>query len=310
VAVSTEVLRVISPLAVDAALQSIADLERSGSERLKQSELALQQARYQEAYARRQYDAIDPDNRLVAAELERRWNDRLADVARREEEVQHLQKEQPRVLLNDERAGLLALADDLPRLWNDPAASNEVRKRILRAVIKEIIVTVDTDKLHLVLHWQGGEHTRLEVKKNRTGQNRLKTAIETVQLVSELARVVPDHTMVRILNRLGIRSARGQTWTQSRIANFRNSRHIAVYREGERAQRRELILHEAASRLGVSNMTVVRLIRNGILPGKQVCSGAPYVIRENDLDLPAVRHAVEHGRPVSPGLRQESLSFQ
>jgi excisionase family DNA binding protein len=309
-AVATEVLRAISPLGIKAALQLIADRERAGAERLRQSELALEQARYEVTHARRQYDAVDPDNRLVAGELERRWNERLAVVARIEEQLQSLQNEPPRALRDDERATLLALADDLPRLWNHPAASSETRKRILRAVLKEIIVTVEADRLCLVLHWQGGDHTRLEVAKNRTGQNRWKTDVETVQLVCELARMLPDHSISPVLNRLGIRSAKGQSWTQLRVRNFRGAHQIAVYREGERAERHELILHEAASRLGVSRMTVVRLIRDGVLPARQVCVGAPYVIREDDLDRPAVRRALVNGRAVSPDPRQESLSFQ
>ena len=308
--VSAEVLRAISPLAIDAALQLIADREQASDERLRQSELALQQARYEVTHARRQYDAVDPDNRLVASELERRWNECLGAVVRLEEQIESLQNEQPAALRDDERAALLALADDLPRLWNHPAAASEIRKRILRAVLKEIIVTVAADRLHVVLHWQGGDHTRLEVAKNRTGQNRWKTDVETVQLVRELARILPDHSIAPLLNRLGIRSAKGQSWTQLRVRNFRAAHRIAVYREGERAARHELILSEAASRLGVHRMTVIRLIRDGLLPARQPCVGAPYVIREDDLDRPAVRHALATGRPVSPDRRQESLSFQ
>jgi excisionase family DNA binding protein len=92
--------------------------------------------------------------------------------------------------------------------------------------------------------------------------------------------------------------------------NFRGAHQIAVYREGERAERRELILHEAASRLGINKMTVIRLIRDGILPGRQICAGAPYVIREEDLDRPAVRRAIRNGRAVSPDARQGNLPFQ
>ena len=309
-AVSAEVLGKISPLAIDAALQLIADRERAGAERRRQSELALQQARYEETHARRQYDAIDPDNRLVAGELERRWNDRLAAVARLEEQIRNLQNEQPRALHDDERATLLELADDLPQVWNHPAASNETRKRILRAVLEEIVVTVQADRLHLVLHWQGGDHTQLEVAKNRTGQNRWKTDIETVQLVRELARILPDHSIAPLLNRLRIRSAKGQSWTQLRVRNFRSVHQIAVYRDGERAQRHELVLHEAASRLGVHKMTVVRLIRDRLLPAKQACVGAPYVIREDDLGRPVVQRVLATGRAVSSDPQQESLSFQ
>jgi excisionase family DNA binding protein len=94
------------------------------------------------------------------------------------------------------------------------------------------------------------------------------------------------------------------------VRNFRCEHRIAIHREGERAERRELILHEAASRLGVSKMTVIRLIRDGLLPARQICVGAPYVIREDDLDRPAVRGAIENGRAVSPDPRQQTLSFQ
>ena len=309
-AVSAEALRAISPLAIEAALQLIADRKRADAERRRQSELALEQARYEASHARRQYDAVDPDNRLVAGELERRWNECLAAVARLEEQIRSLQDKQPSALGDDERARLLALADDLPQLWNHPAASAETRKRILRAVLNEIIVTVTADRLHLVLHWQGGDHTRLEVVKNRVGQNRWKTAVATEQLVRELARVLPDHSIAPVLNRLGIRSAKGHSWTQLRVRNFRGTHQITVHREGERAERHELILHEAASRLGVHKMTVIRLIRDGLLPARQVCAGAPYVICEEDLDRPAVRHALTNGRAVSPDPRQKSLSFQ
>jgi excisionase family DNA binding protein len=309
-AVSAEVLRAISPLALEAALQVISGRKQDGSERLRQSELALDQARYEAAHARRQYDVVDPDNRLVAGELERRWNDCLAAVARLEDQTRSLRSEQPSAIGDDESMTLMALASDLPALWNDATASIETRKRILRAVLKEIIVTVETGRLHLVLHWQGGDHTRLEVLKNRSGQNRFKTDVATEQLVRELARLLPDHSIAPVLNRLGIRSARGQTWTQLRVRNFRSTHHIPVYREGERAERRELVLHEAANRLGVSKMTVVRLIRDGLLPARQVCARAPYVIREDDLTRPTIRQAIARGRPISADLRQESLSFQ
>jgi excisionase family DNA binding protein len=233
-----------------------------------------------------------------------------AVVARLEEEIRNGRTEQPAALGDGERAALLALTDDLPRLWNHPAASAETRKRILRAVLKEIIVSVEPDRLHLTLHWQGGDHTRLEVVKNRAGQHRWKTDAATEQLIRELARMLPDQSIASVLNRLGIRSAKGHTWTQLRVRNFRCEHQIAIYREGERAERRELILHEAASRLGVSKMTIVRLIRDGLLPARQICVGAPYVIQEDDLDLPAVRRAIENGRAVSIDTRQETLSFQ
>ena len=100
-----------------------------------------------------------------------------------------MRNEEPSAVGDDERMTLMALAGDLPALWNDAAASIGTRKRILRAVLKEIIVTAETGRLHLVLHWQGGDHTRLEVLKNRSGQTCYKTDAATEQMVCE-----PDHT--------------------------------------------------------------------------------------------------------------------
>jgi excisionase family DNA binding protein len=309
-AVSTEVLALIAPLGLEAALEAIADRERDGSQRLRQIELALEQGRYEAARSHRQYDAVDPDNRLVAGDLERRWNERLAEVARLEEELRLVREDLPAALTETERAQILALGTDVARLWNHPTASVTTRKRILRTVLEEIIVTVKPGVLHVILHWKGGDHTMLEVAKNRSGQHRWKTNATTEQLIRDLARLLPDGSIASILNRLGIRTAKGHTWTQQRVCVFRNDHSIALYRDGERAERGELILHEASKRLGVSKMTVVRLIKHNVLPAKQSCVGAPYVIREIDLDLQEVRRALQNGRAVSTDPRQRSFDYQ
>jgi excisionase family DNA binding protein len=308
--VSAEVLSVLAPLGLDAALQAIADRERAGVERLRQIGLALEQARYEAARAHRQYDAVDPENRLVAGDLERRWNERLAEVARLEDSLRVAHDEQPPALTEAERAEILTLGTDLERLWNHPAASVATRKRILRAALEEIIVTAEPGHLRVKLHWKGGDHTSLEVPKNRAGQHRWKTSATTEQLIRDLARLLPDGSIASLLNRLGTRTARDHTWTQQRVCVFRNDHNIAVYRDGERAERGELILREAADRLGASKMTVVRLIKDGILPAKQTCAGAPYVIRGADLDLQEVRQTVKNGRAVSQDLRQRSFDYQ
>jgi excisionase family DNA binding protein len=309
-AVSAEVLSLIAPLGLEAALQAITDRERDGTQRLRQIELALEQARYEAARSRRQYDAVDPENRLVAGDLERRWNERLAEVARLEAEIRLIRENLPTAITDAERTEILALGTDVARLWNDPTASTAIRKRILRTVLEEIIVTVEPRALHLKLHWKGGDHTTLQVVKNRSGQHRWKTNTTTEQLIRDLARLLPDASIAAMLNRLGMRTAKGHTWTQQRVCVFRNDHNVAVYRDGERAERGELVLHEAASRLGVSKMKVVRLIKDKVLPAKQSCVGAPYLIREIDLDLPEVRHAMQNGRPVSPDPRQRSFDYQ
>jgi len=310
-AVANEVLRVISPVALTAALAAVAEHNQVGTERISQVELGLEQARFEASRAARQYDAVDPENRIVASELERRWNERLADVARLEEELRIERQARPAAALSDdERASLMALAEDLPRAWNHPAAAVELRKQILRAALEEIVVRVDDGKIGFKLHWKGGQHTALEVAKNRSGEHRWKTSVETEQLVRQLARLLPDAKIAGQLNRLGIRSAKGHTWTELRICNFRGQQKIPIYREHERAERGELLLQEAVTQLGVGKMTVIRLIKDNVLPARQICPGGPYVIQQHDLGLPAVRRAIANGRAVSPDPRQKSLLDQ
>jgi hypothetical protein len=129
----------------------------------------MQQARYEADRAHRQYDAVDPTNRLVAGDLERRWNDRLADVVRFEDELRVLQESRPWAITDADRAEISALGAELPRLWNHPAASAATRKRILRTVLEEIVVTTEPGRLLLKLHWKGGDHTAGAVVKTSTG---------------------------------------------------------------------------------------------------------------------------------------------
>jgi hypothetical protein len=149
------------------------------------------------------------------------------------------------------------LATAIKKALRIPAEEPKVRNLFLnqRVALEEIIVTVDPGVLHLKLHWKGGDHTMLGVVKNRTGQHRWKTSATTEQLIRDLARLLSDGSIASVLNRRGIRTAKGHTWTQQRVCLFRNDHNIAVYRDDERVERGELLLHEAANRLGVSKTT-------------------------------------------------------
>ncbi len=310
-AVVAEVMRVISPVAIEAALDAVAEYRQDTTDRINQLLLSLEQARYEADRARRQYDAVEPENRNVVVELERRWNERLAAVARIEDDIRLAQEAQPvSPISTEEQAQLLALAEDLPRAWNHEATTIEIRKRLLRAVLEEIVVMAGPAHLSLKLHWKGGEHTALEVPRTRPGQHRWKTSIEVEQLICDLARQLPDRSIADVLNRLGMRSAKGHTWSQLRIRNFRAERGIAIYREGERSERGELNLDEVAKHLGVNKTRAIRLIKRGILPAMQTCPGAPYVVRKDDLDRPLVRCALGNRRAVTYDKRQSRLEYQ
>jgi DNA invertase Pin-like site-specific DNA recombinase len=311
-AVTEELLRQLQPLGIEAALQAIETRERAGDDAHRQVELALEQARYEASLARRQYDAVDPLNRLVAAELERRWNERLAAVAQLEDKLAVLLRATPQRLSEPERERLLALGGDLAKAWNHPAASAETRKRILRTVIKEIVVRVEADQLHLQLHWHGGDHTALVVRKNRSGYHRFVTDADTTELIRALARLLPDGSIAALLNRMGKLTAKAHTWSVARVRVFRKDNGIAVYRDGERAERGEVNLDEAAKLLQVSPMSVLRLIQRKVLSAQQPCVGAPWSICRNDLECAAVQQALRLGphAPLTANPNQNSLDFQ
>ena len=170
----------------------------------RQIENAIQHAQYEAARARRQYHAVDPDNRLVASELERRWNEKLVQLRDLEVQLESLrQTEQAPALSAENRARLMILGKDLVKAWNSPGVSIETRKKIIRLLVKEIIVDVVDENLALVIHWQGGDHTEMTVKKNKVGQTRWTAEADVVDLVRVLARQLPDKAIAAILNRSG-----------------------------------------------------------------------------------------------------------
>jgi excisionase family DNA binding protein len=307
--VSEEILRRLKPLGIRASLEALEHKRINEDERIRNKELALEQARYEASRARRQYDAIDPENRLVAAELERRWNEALTIQAQRQAELDEL-REHPEDALNDAaREGIMRLGTDLDSLWNHPASSIEIKKRILRTVLKEIVVTKQGSTIRTLLHWQGGDHTELEFESNRTGQHRWSTDAETVDIVRTLARSLPDMAIASVINRLGKRTAKGLSWTAARVCIMRRDHSIAAYREGERQERNELNAAEVAAVLGVSAATVLRLIRIKELPATQACAGAPWIVKQTDVDaFIARREAFTGPQSANPG--QLSIDLQ
>jgi hypothetical protein len=204
----------------------------------------------------------------------------------------------------------MALGTDLERAWSHPAATAATRKRILRAAISEIIVRRDGAIIHAVLHWQGGGHTELQVKQrlNAAGRHNPRIPDDTIALMRELARLMPDRQIARLLNRIGIETGHGNAWTQERVRGFRHHHEIAGYRDGEWAERGEITLETAAKIVGVCNMTALRMLRRGDIKGRQVCPGAPWVIKV--ADLTAFTGRKRSDLPLTPNPNQRVLDFQ
>jgi hypothetical protein len=294
--VSEQLMQSLAPFGIEAAIEAIESLHVSGDERIRQKVLAVEHARYEVIRARRQYDAVDPANRLVAVELERRWNQALTTEAQIEAELVTLQQGREHPLTDTQKRELLSFARDLPILWDDPKSLPEHKKRLLRIALKEIIATCEDEAIRLVLHWQGGDHTQVQFQKTGTGRHRYVTDDDLVEIVRTLARIEPDARIASILNRNQRRTAHGQSWTTKRICSLRNNHTIPVYREGERQARSEMSVAEGATALGVTPTTVLRLIRLKQLPATQACVSAPWILRSADVE----RCVAERNRPATP----------
>jgi DNA invertase Pin-like site-specific DNA recombinase len=307
-AVGAEVLRILKPLGIDAAVKALKVETDETSATQRQLALALQQARYEATHARRQYDAVDPANRLVAGELERRWNEALQVVHRIEGEIATLEAKKPAPLGERERRHLMEIGTDLELAWSHPAATTETRKRILRAALNEIVVRREGGFIEMVLHWHGGEHTPLKFKANEVGKNRWTIPEDTLSLIRELARQMPDRQIARLLNRVGKPTGRGNGWTEERVRSFRGHHDIAVYRQGEWAERGEITLEAAAQIIGVTTMTALRMLKRGDVKGQQLCKGAPWVIKAED--VAAFGAGKQCRRPLTPIPAQRTFDYQ
>ncbi len=291
-AVEAELLRVVQPAALEAALQAWDLLQSKPDVRRTALELAIRQARYEADRARRQYDQVDPENRLVAGELERRWNTALQEVQRLEADLAKIPPPPPPPGAAD-RAALMALAHDFPAVWHDPSTDRRKQKQLARLLIDEIIVDTPEDDrvVDMVIHWAGGTHTQMRVRLPRVGQHRYATDQDVVDLVRSLATVGSDLTVASILNRLRIRTSKGNSWTLTRLRSFRAGHDIPAFSSATPRDWRTI--EEAATILQVSRTTVHRLIQGKVIPARQIVPHAPWMIALADLDRPDVRAAAE-----------------
>jgi len=312
-AISAEIVARLQPLGIEAALGAEAARGQAHREKRHQLALNLEQARYEASRARRQYDAVDPDNRLVAGELEARWNASLGTVTALEDQIKvHDEAALLQEVGATDRTRLMSLGADLERAWTSPGAAPATKKQIIRTLVEEIIARVDGETIDLVIRWQGGAHSSLAIRKNRCGQHRWSTDQDIVDLTRALARLMPDKLIASALNRAGKVTGRGNGWTQSRVCSLRNNNDIDVYREGERTERGELTLDEAAEVLVVSPASVRRLIQDGHIPATQFCKGAPWIIKMDDLRRENVVQAADRKRrrtPPSGNLDQKVLQL-
>jgi hypothetical protein len=283
-AISREVLRVVQPAAIEASVLASEELGRQRDDILDALHRDLEAARYAAERAQRQYDAADPENRLVTAELERRWNLTLQHV--REIEVRIEQHSAsvapgPAPSLED----LHHLCHQLETIWTDPATSVRLKKRIVRTLIEEVLVDVDgpAGELILTLHWKGGAHTELRLPRRRRGQCSAQTSRELIEAVAILARICSDDLIAGVLNRNGHLTGRGNRWTRERVTALRSHHRIPCYKPDEQQPHPWLNLTDAAALLNVSPRTLRLAIDHGDISADHPFADGPWVISKDVL---------------------------
>jgi DNA invertase Pin-like site-specific DNA recombinase len=294
--VRTEVLRVVQPAAVEVARLAGEQAEQTRDEVLAALQRELEAARYAARRAAKQFDAADPENRLVAAELERRWEQALQQVGQLEQRIAQRQAERDGQSIPS-REELAHLAGDLEAVWQDSGCDVRLKKRVVQTLIQEIVADVDTDRkeIHLVIHWQGGTHTELRLPRRGRGQCR-PTVADVIAAVRVLARISSDRSIAGILNRHGLRTGRGNRWTTMRVTSLRNHHGIACYRPEVQAAEGWMNLTEGAKFLGVAARTLRSAAEKGVIPAEHPLSEGPWLFRRADLETEAVRQVVEGAR--------------
>jgi excisionase family DNA binding protein len=290
-AVANEVLHAIEGNAVEAALAAAEQIEQQHQELRKSLALELEQARYEARLAARRYEAVDPEQRLVAAELEARWNSALRKTQEVEDKLQAFDRGINTVQVPSKEL-LLSLAQDLPAIWNSPSTDMRLKQRIVRIVIEEVVADVDEGRreINLLIHWAGGRHSELRVKKREMGQHRWCTSLEAIEVVRQMAGRFTDELIAATLNRLGLRTGIGNTWNKLRVYSLRQYHQLPAL-DPDHPQPM-VTLKEAAERLHVSPASVRRMIAEKKLPARQVVEGAPWEIPTETLDSELVRQVI------------------
>ena len=288
-AVVREMLLVVRPAAVDAARLVVTQDAERRRESTKALSLEVDAARYAATLARRQYDAVDPDNRLVAAELERRWNEALEKVRTLEAKLEQERNRQGPAPPNPDDLGRLEA--DLDHAWHAPYTDPRLKKRILRALIEDVVVDIDDARSEVTcaIHWKGGLHSEVRVPRRRRGQSGSHTNADVVDVVRHLARICDDKLIAAYLNRNGILTGRGNRWNRGAVTSLRTYRKIPVYCPRRQQADGWMNLTTAAAHVGVALKTLRLEAERGGVAATHPLQDGPWLFNARDLDDPMFR---------------------
>jgi DNA invertase Pin-like site-specific DNA recombinase len=309
-AIEAALLQIVGPGAIAAAVAAEAEAAARRDQVREALLRDLEAARYAADRAFRQYDAADPANRLVAAELESRWNRALLRVTEIDTKIaEHDAATTPRL----DTPSLAALADDLSAVWSAPTTDARLKKRIVRTVIQEVIGDIDAEagEIVLLVHWMGGTHTELRLPRRRRGQ-RNSTAPDIIDAVRQLVLIANDDLIAGLLNRNKLTTGNGNRWTRERVTSLRSHHKIPVHRPVENGVEPWLNLTRAAAHLGISPKTLRIAAESAEIEAFHPLPDSPWIFSRATLDGSAVQALVERAQravryPAKPRPLQEDL---
>jgi hypothetical protein len=299
-AVANALLEVVSDHAVKAAILAEERFAHAQDDVRDALLHELEEAQYEASLASRRYESVDPAKRLVARELEARWNSALERVAQLQDRLAAMEAScaQRRPI---DRAALLALSHDLPTVWNAATTDTKTKQRIVRILILEVVIDLDdaADEVVLTIHWVGGRHTELRLARVRTGRYPSDRHPSPVVVMRKLGGKWPDRELATTMNRMRCKHPDSGTWTTLRVQQLRERLKIAPF-DPSACRDDTINVDQAARKLGICVGSVYRLIREGVLPAVQLMHSAPWQIPVAVLDSPAVKtglHSIAARRP-------------
>jgi DNA invertase Pin-like site-specific DNA recombinase len=298
VAIAEQVLETLRPAEFELALAALEELESRDQIILRQWQMRLERAEYEATLAERRYQEVDPSQRLVAATLEKRWNAALLQLEELKKQAAEFQHQRARVATPEQKAKVLALAQDLPRLWHAPTTQAKDRKRMLRLLIKDITVEKPKQKLLAVhIRWQGGACSDFSVQIPPNRADRVRYPAAVVARVRDLAQILPNAEIAEHLNREGHVSALGKLFTGSMIQWIRYRYQIPKV---TLARPEELTVEQVVKRFGVSPNVVYYWIDRNVIQARRLNAGAPYWITVDEADEQKLRDWVFNSRRIQP----------
>lgn len=226
-AVANALLEAMTPAHLEIALATLEALEAQGRQLDRQWQRRLERVRYEAELARRRYLAVDPDNRLVARSLEQDWNAKLAEVEQLEREYAEVPAIAQQPLGAAEREKILALAQDLPALWQAPTTTHTERKQLLRLLIKDVTIAKRDKVIEIAIRWQTNACTILQIARPQPSSVARRTPPEVIARIRALA---PTHTEARIaeqLNAEGFEPGASERFTAGKVNWIRFAYRIA-----------------------------------------------------------------------------------